>query len=266
MMQSSHSSADSSSGMAPSQSSANTASNSANDNDPDTKILQDLGTLSEQIALCQSMLLTNRRRLMSSEYSDSDNNNAEALLTVIGFLEACAPRMLELIEIAAQGGGVLRDETFEECLVVNDKLTTILADLDNPPQNNNDSGGIGAAATTATASTDAAASSGGGVSSTPIESDAIDIGMQNLSMGCWDGAGRDIGRDEVVGGKTTGLDDSEDLLGIGLDDHDLSVSATAPLPPPPTAFSSDSTKEAPAASGDDNDDFDTFFRDRTSAP
>ena len=262
-MQSSHSSADSSSGMAPSHSSANTTSNSAND--PDTKILQDLCTLSEQIALCQSMLLTNRRRLMSSEYYD-DNNNAEALLTVIGFLEACAPRMLELIEIAAQGGGVLRDETFEECLVVNDKLTTILADLDNPPQNNNDSGGIGAAATTATASTDAAASSGGGVSSTPIESDAIDIGMQNLSMGCWDGAGCNIGRDEVVGGKTTGLDDSEDLLGIGLDDHALSVSATAPLPPPPTAFSSDSTKETPAASGDDNDDFDTFFRDRTSAP
>lgn len=263
MMQSSHSSADSSSGMAPSQSSANTASNSAND--PDTKILQDLGTLSEQIALCQSMLLTNRRRLISSEYSDSDDNNDEALLTVIGFLEACAPRMLELIEIAAQGGGVLRDETFEECLVVNDKLTTILADLDNPPQNNNDSGGIGAAATTSTASTDAAASSGGGVSSTPIESDAIDVGMQNLSMGCWDGAGRDI-RHEVVGGKTTGLDDSDDLLGIGMDDHALSVSATAPLPPPRTAFSSDSTKEAPAASGDDNDDFDTFFRDRTSAP
>ena len=261
MMQSSHSSADSSSGMAPSHSSANTTSNSAND--PDTKILQDLGTLSEQIALCESML-TNRRTIMNRDYSD--NNNAEALLTVIGFLEACAPRMLELIEIAAQGGGVLRDETFEECLVVNDKLTTILADLDNPPQNNNDSGGIGAAATTATASTDAAASSGGGVSSTPIESDAIDIGMQNLSMGCWDGAGRDIGRDEVVGGKTTGLDDSEDLLGIGMDDHALSVSATAPLPPPPTAFSSDSTKETPAASGDDNDDFDKFFRDRTSAP
>ena len=259
-MQSSHSSADSSSGMAPSQSSANTARNSTND--PDTKILQDLGTLSEQIALCESML-TNRRTIMNRDYSD--NNNAEALLTVIGFLEACAPRMLELIEIAAQGGGVLRDETFEECLVVNDKLTTILADLDNPP-NNNDSGGIGAAATTATPATDAVASSGGGVSSTPNDSDAIDVGMQNLSMGCWDGAGCNIGRDEVVGWKTTGLDDSDDLLGIGMDDHALSVSATAPLPPPRTAFSSDSTKEAPAASGDDNDDFDTFFRDRTSAP
>jgi len=207
------------------------------------------------------MLASNRRSI------DSNNNNNEALLTVIGFLEACAPRMLELIEIAAQGGGVLKDETFEECLLVNDKLTNILADLDD----NNDSVGIGAAsaaaaAAAATTAASAAAVGGrsGGEISTSDDSDAIDLGMQNISM-CWgeSGDGGDNHPDEVVGGKTSGLDDSEDLLGIGLDDHASSTSSGPP--PPPNPFSSDSTTEAKDASSD-NDDFDAFFRDRTVAP
>lgn len=246
-MQSTHHSSHSTSDrmMAPSQSSS-TNTSSTSTFDPDVKILQDLSTLSEQIALCQSMLITNNhRRTMMDRESDDSN---EALLTVIGFLEACTPRMLDLIEIAAQGGGVLKDETFEECLVVNDKLTTILADLDNPPsncQNNSDSRGIGAAA----AAVDGGDNIGGGLS-TFVDADTINLSMQNLTMG------------EVAGGKTTGLDD--DLLGIGLDDHDL-LSSPATLPPPSAAFPSDSQTEAQDASND-NDDFDSFFKDRTSAP
>jgi hypothetical protein len=240
--------------MPPRSSATTTTSSGSSTLDPDTKILQDLSTLSEQITLCQSMLASNR-------HSIDANNNNEALLTVIGFLEACAPRMLELIEIAAQGGGVLKDETFEECLVVNDKLTNVLADLDQ--NNNNDSGGIGATSAAAATTAASAAAVGGGGLSTSDDSDAIDLGMQNLSMG-WgtSGDGGDNHPDKVVGGKTSGLDDSEDLLGIGLDDHASSSSAA---PPPSNPFLWEQSTEVPDASND-NDDFDAFFRDRTVAP
>ncbi len=244
MMQSTHHSSSSHSTsdmMAPSQSSANAASTSIID--PDVKILQDLSTLSEQIALCQS-LLANRWK--------NDSHNSEALLTVIGFLEACAPRMLELIEIAAQGEGALKDVTFEECLVVNDKLTTVLADLDNPDpskyQNNLDGEGTGAAAATSSAG-----GSVGGLSASDIADD-IDLGMQTLTIG-WGEAGDITGH----------IDDSEDLLHIGIDDQKLSSSAS---PPPPSAtFPPDSTTETEAQDASSgNDDFDSFFKDRTSAP
>jgi len=65
--------------------------------DPDEKIMHDLSTLSDQILLCQSML--------SATTTASSSTPDEALLTVIGYLEACVPRMIDLIEAAAQGTG-----------------------------------------------------------------------------------------------------------------------------------------------------------------
>ena len=53
---------------------------------PDEKIKSDLSTVSEQITLCQSMLVN------AGPLSSIQQN--EALLTVIGFLEACVPRMM----------------------------------------------------------------------------------------------------------------------------------------------------------------------------
>ena len=64
---------------------------------PDEKILSDLSTLNEQIALTQSMLVN------AGPLSSITNDTNEALLTVVGFLEACVPRMMELIEAAASG-------------------------------------------------------------------------------------------------------------------------------------------------------------------
>ena len=49
------------------------------------------------IALAQSMLVN------AGPLSSITNDTNEALLTVIGFLEACVPRMMELIEAAASG-------------------------------------------------------------------------------------------------------------------------------------------------------------------
>lgn len=96
--------------------------NNATASNPDEKVLTDLVTLTDQINLCQSMLAQ----------AGSSIDGDEALLSVIGFLEACVPRMVELIEAAAQGA--LKPETFEECLLVNDKLASILSDVDKDPK------------------------------------------------------------------------------------------------------------------------------------
>ena len=206
-------------------SSSGTAGNAAASN-PDQKVLTDLATLSDQIKLCQSMLAQ----------AGSSIDGDEALLTVIGFLEACVPRMVELIEAAAQGA--LKPETFEECLVVNDKLTTILSDVDKDPKDRQPIVEVAAAASASAATTDA----------TKDDSDEIDLvhqGMENLAVAS------SVPAAAVAGGKTTGLDDEDPF-------------ATGPDLLNPTPIQSDPFGTAKSDAVDDDDDFDAFFKDRTS--
>lgn len=88
----------------------------------DVKILADLATVKEKMDLCENML-----RPGDGSPTPSLKNN-EALLSVIGFLEACGPRMVELVEVATQGA--LSDEVLMECLTVNDRLLKLLSDID----------------------------------------------------------------------------------------------------------------------------------------
>eukprot|EP00518_Triparma_eleuthera_P010701 CAMPEP_0182488260 /NCGR_PEP_ID=MMETSP1319-20130603/48318_1 /TAXON_ID=172717 /ORGANISM="Bolidomonas pacifica, Strain RCC208" /LENGTH=227 /DNA_ID=CAMNT_0024690387 /DNA_START=88 /DNA_END=771 /DNA_ORIENTATION=+ len=81
----------------------------------DSKVSADLESLSDRISLCSEM---------QKEASSDD----EALLAVIGFLEACAPRVHALIQAGAEG--ILSEDTFMKCLEVNDKLLAILSDSD----------------------------------------------------------------------------------------------------------------------------------------
>lgn len=209
MMQSSHSS------------SIGTAGNAAASN-PDQKVLTDLATLTDQIKLCQSMLAQ----------AGSSIDGDEALLTVIGFLEACVPRMVELIEAAAQGA--LKPETFEECLVVNDKLTTILSDVDKDPKDRQPIVEVAAAASSsASATTDS------------DEIDRVEQGMENMAVGS------PVPAAAVAGGKTTGLDDEDPF-------------ASGPDLLNPTPIQSDPFGTAKSDAVDDDDDFDAFFKDRTS--
>eukprot|EP00957_Ditylum_brightwellii_P205645 15344784-Ditylum_brightwellii.AAC.1 len=60
----------------------------------DSKIQTDLITLSKQIELCRTML-------GSTPLSQRQCN--KALLAIVGFLEACVPHMVELVNVAAQG-------------------------------------------------------------------------------------------------------------------------------------------------------------------
>jgi hypothetical protein len=89
---------------------------------PDTKVLQDLSTVIEKINLCTTML----HPLNSTEQVDQD----ESLLTIIGFLEACVPRVRELIEAGMTGA--LKEDTVVKCLAVNDSLCQVLEFVEHP--------------------------------------------------------------------------------------------------------------------------------------
>ncbi|KAL3795555.1 hypothetical protein HJC23_009268 [Cyclotella cryptica] len=221
------------------QSDHNNSSHAASES-PDQKIKQDLATLSEQITLCQSMLA------QCSTPSSIDAN--ESLLSVIGFLEACVPRMVELIEAAASGA--LAEETFEECLLVNDRLTNVLADVDKDPK---DRTPLTPAASAASAIT------GGGCAHTMSGIDEeIDLGVDNLNL---------LESTSAVG-KSAGLEDVREA-----DPFSGGVDLLAPTPVADDVFSildeEDSKPSAAVASGtenaEDDEDFDAFFKDRTSA-
>lgn len=79
----------------------------------DDKVLTDLGTLSDQMDLC--------RQMMVQQGGPPVDTSNEALLGVIGFLEACAPRMVELA-----GQSFEREETLMRCLEANDRLLRLL--------------------------------------------------------------------------------------------------------------------------------------------
>ena len=201
----------------------------------------------------------------SSDINDDDAN--EALLTVIGFLEACVPRMVELIEAAAQGA--LSPETFEECFVVNDKLTNALADADKDPKDRQP------------LTTAAVGGGGGSASSDNSSGTAI---MQNNADGIGEGMKQLQLLSVAGGGKTTGLLDSEETkMPESEDPFAGGLDLLAPTPPAAvfkiseSLGSSESASEADgvaaaaaagggAAKAENDDDFDAFFRDRTAAP
>merc|ERR1712038_1600011 len=95
----------------------------SNTEDPDTKILSDLSVVQEKITLCRSMLIE------IGTTSQIDSN--ESLLAIIGFLEACVPRVRELIDV---GMTLLKEKTLTVCFQINDDLCKILDDVDHPEQ------------------------------------------------------------------------------------------------------------------------------------
>ncbi|CAE7608724.1 TOL1, partial [Symbiodinium microadriaticum] len=84
-----------------------------NQSDDSTKLRNDLGVVMEKIRLCREML-------PESPGIQQD----EILAEVVGFLEACQERMIDLIETGTQG--LLAEDVFELCLRVNDALLRTL--------------------------------------------------------------------------------------------------------------------------------------------
>jgi hypothetical protein len=106
----------------------------------DDKIVTDLEVVENKIRQCEGLMI---------------GSDLEMLLATVGFLEACAPRMIELVEAAAQGA--LSEHVLVRCLDVNDKLQKLLDDVDRDPP-----GSRGAAATSASAASAGAPSASGG--------------------------------------------------------------------------------------------------------
>ena len=60
----------------------------------------------------------------------STNNGDKTMLDLIGYLEACAPRMDDLIEAGMEG--YLKPETVQVCLVTSERLQLMLDQCDSP--------------------------------------------------------------------------------------------------------------------------------------
>jgi len=150
----------------------------------DNKILSDLRTLEEKMDLCHSMLNP------GADYPNL-SMQSEAMMAVVGFLEACAPRMVELVECAATGA--LSEEVFAECLSINDRLQKMLDDVD----------------VTALNETPASTTMASAGSSAPVgdyDDDDVTNKLDDLLIGDFS-----IGSPPPVG-KTTGEDDDDEKV------------------------------------------------------
>jgi hypothetical protein len=153
----------------------------------DTKILADLGTVKEKMDLCDA--------LMNPGAGDPKPSlqSSEAMLAVVGFLEACAPRMVELVEAAASGA--LSEDIFAECLAVNDRLQKQLADIET------------AALTETSASTTAASAA-----PASVEQQFEDLLLGDDTAASGGAVGKSTGEEDAKQSAITTQDEFDDFL------------------------------------------------------
>ncbi len=210
--------------------------------DPDNKVLSDLSAVSEKITLCQSMLVNIQ--------TTSEIDSHESLLTVIGFLEACVPRVRELINV---GMTCLKEETLTKCFQVNDELCKILEDVEHPERVTADTIVVKNDETTEGNGEAKASASGGG-------DDVTDF-LNSLDF---DSFGFEEQKQAVGGGEMSAS--SLDVKPCATATPSASVSATAsstledllapPSSAPPPPLPSSDVKN------DGDDEFDDFFDKR----
>ena len=188
----------------------------------DNKILADLNVVIEKMDLLDSMVKP------GADSPAPSLKTHESLLTVIGFLEACAPRMIELVEAAAQGA--LSGIVLEQCLAVNDRLLKQLQEIDTM------------AMTETAASTTAASAPTEDLDNLLLDDDDFDFDDDNKKSAA---AAAPTGPTKSTGED----DDDEDLFGTGKlpADNDSKPAAAA-------------SEDIPA-----KDSFDDFLAERTAA-
>mmetsp|Transcript_23220 Transcript_23220/g.54923 ORF Transcript_23220/g.54923 Transcript_23220/m.54923 type:complete len:214 (+) Transcript_23220:324-965(+) len=204
-------------------------SSSSGTREADEKISGDLAVLREKMNLLESMLHpTDAAAPKLSVRTD------EAVRAVIGYLDACAPRMIELVTACTARMGTLSERVFGDVLDSNDRLQKLLADVDT------------CLMTETTASTTVAAAA-------VVATGAAEAGPPDLANQFGDlllGAEEDLFAEApgsasaptTTGAKTTG----EDFFG--------EVTAAPPAAAPPAA---------PPTSA--NDSFDDFFAERAES-
>lgn len=192
----------------------------------DNKIAADLNTVNEKMDLLDSMIKPG-----GAESPVACVQTSEALLTVIGFLEACAPRMIELVEAAAQGA--LSGTVLEQCLSVNDRLLKQLKEIDCIVLSEEE-------AATAVAS-----------AAPPVDD------MAAFTLDDLEDDDDNVAAAPVAGSKSTG---EEDLFGDGkMPAEDTKPAAAAPAATDLADAAGDLSDVA------DKDSFDDFFAERTAA-
>mmetsp|Transcript_16348 Transcript_16348/g.20686 ORF Transcript_16348/g.20686 Transcript_16348/m.20686 type:complete len:261 (-) Transcript_16348:440-1222(-) len=221
-------------------------SNNSNNNNVnvDAKILSDLSVVQEKIALCQS-ILTNEHICTSSQIDSHDS-----LLTIIGFLEACVPRVRELIDV---GMAVLKEETLTMCFQVNDELCKILEDVEHPEKRSVGAATAAAAEPTTASSAYGAANGGANAALDSLDFDAF--GFEDRKKSVSDGAGTDVDAAAHAQPATTKIAAStlEDLLAPP------SETPPAASPSASAANKKENQKESKSSSDGDDGEFDDFF-------
>lgn len=91
----------------------------------DTKISNDLAVLKEKMNLLDSMIHPNDASAPKLSVKTND-----AVRSVVGYLDACGPRMIELVTACMSQEGVLSEEVFGDVLGCNDRLQKLLSDVD----------------------------------------------------------------------------------------------------------------------------------------
>jgi len=198
----------------------------------------DLGTLREKMDLCDSML------------SPGDGvprlsvKTSDAMLAVIGFLEACAPRMIELVEAAASGA--LSETVFEEVLMCNDRLQKQLSDIETVALTETP-----ASTTVASAAGAGAGGAAGGAAGTDLTAQFDDLLLGPMDDPSSTSLGQSNTTASGAGLKSTGEEGKEDVAAPapgGVQGHDGGA---------------DNNMKPPAVQKSSSDDeFDAFFNER----
>lgn len=114
----------------------------------DTKISNDLAVLKEKMNLLDSMI-----HPTDSSVPRLSVKTNEAVRSVVGYLDACGPRMIELVTacMSSQQDGVLSEAVFGDVLACNDRLQKLLGDVDTLLLTETPASTTAASAATATA-------------------------------------------------------------------------------------------------------------------
>lgn len=217
----------------------------------DSKVLADLATLSEQMDLCHQMMVQ-----QGGPPVDTSN---EALLGVIGFLEACAPRMVELVEAGvSQHAPPLfhSEDTLGICLDANDRLNRLLEALVMKTNNANNTTppGIGIGGSHNDEHADNFFVTSAKAASKPAMDGTVDIDLDDLLLD--DDETKQRRKHQHVLQPPKGPLKSDDVFDTGdiLQPTPLMEDAKQPA----SALKSDTT-------GSDYDEFDAFLNERVSS-
>lgn len=98
---------------------------SSNTQDANSKISGDLVVLTEKMDLLESMLNPSDASMPKASV------HSEAMQAIIGYLDACGPRMIELVTVCTSSHfGVLGESVFGNLLEANDRLQKLLSEVD----------------------------------------------------------------------------------------------------------------------------------------